>query len=326
MKKVNVNRLFLLAVTITVCLIIALNYVQPVRSESVGSLTGEILSVVTLDYNRKTGEGGLLSTLGPVKLNNQGMIEGDKGKSGWVTINTWGAYIDKTTKTKQKILLKGVSFWVNKGGKNWWDFEVQGAYLDGNEGKELTIETKVEQIEVGINRPIIIVEGKYKLVPVVLSLNNITFSEEEKENKQTTQKIAVLPLCQRDSLDKDCEYTKTVSEILTSKLIQTGSLDVVSQAQVLDAVHSAGFSYYDLQSKKQLEEIGDKLSAELIIIVGPYPSAEGNWFTYKTCRSKDWMCKEVAHGAGFPGQLQSPKVDDKNTLQPILHAIANLSK
>ena len=206
MKKENVHSLFLSVVTITVCLIIALNYVQIARSESERRITGEILSVVTLDYDRKTGKGGPLSTLGPVKLNNQGIIEGDKGKSGWVTINTWGTYTDKNIKTKQKVLFKGVSFWVNKGGKNWWSFEVQGAYLDGKEEKKLTIETRVEQIEVGINRPIIIVEGEYKLVPVVLSLNNITFSEEERGSskpEEFSHKGAETTLLKFNRVDKD---------------------------------------------------------------------------------------------------------------------------
>ena len=177
MKKVNVKSLLILAVTITMCQISNLNYVQPVRAESNPRVTGKILGVVTLDYDRETGEGGPLSTLGPVRLNNLGIIEGNKGKSGWITINTWGTYTDKTTKTTQKVLLKSVSFWVNKGGKNWWDFEVQEAYLEGK-GKKLTIETKIEQIEPGINRLVIILEEKYKLVPVVRSLNDITFSEE----------------------------------------------------------------------------------------------------------------------------------------------------
>lgn len=141
-------------------------------------ITGEVLSCVAIDYDRNTGKGSPLSTLGTVKLNEKGFIEGVKGKSGWVMINTWGNYTDDTTGMTKKVKLIGVSFWVNKGGTNWWDFEVQMVNPEDDPKENLPFETKIEDIKPGENRPVIILQGKYKLVPVG-SLNSVSFQEEK---------------------------------------------------------------------------------------------------------------------------------------------------
>jgi len=141
-------------------------------------ITGEVLSCVAIDYDRNTGKGSPLSTLGQVYLNEKGIIEGVKGKSGWVTINTWGNYTDNTTGLTKKIKLIGMSFWVNKGGAKWWDFEVQMVNPEDDPKENLPFETKIEDINPGENRPVIILQGKYKLVPVG-SLNSLSFQQEK---------------------------------------------------------------------------------------------------------------------------------------------------
>ena len=145
---------------------------------SAPKITGMVLACVALDYDRKTRDGSALSTLGTVSLNEKGIIEGDKGKSGWITMNTIGSYIDDSTKARREVTLSGVSFWVNGGGDNWWDFEVQSIHPADNPSQPLKFETKIEDVKAGQNRPVVLLEGKYKLVPSG-GLNTLSFEQEK---------------------------------------------------------------------------------------------------------------------------------------------------
>jgi len=208
MKIVNIKFVLILTIVIMVCHIKNLNCMQPVRAEGNQRVTGEILSVVTLDYDRKTGQGGPLSTLGDVTLNNLGIIEGDKGKSGWVNIDTWAEYEDEAGKVYE-LALRGVSFWVNKGGRNWFDFEV-ASVVRAEDGEELQFTTGIESAKAGSNQPFVLVERRYKLVPVVNSLQNIGFRSKLKTAARTS------------SIDKGPIVPKKTIEAAQRKLKELG--------------------------------------------------------------------------------------------------------
>ncbi len=137
---------------------------------------GEIISVARLDADWRTGKGSSLSGL-TVYLNEKGITADRNSKSGWFNVNTWGVYKNSEGLDK-KVLLKNVCFWVNDGGKNWLDFSVEKALLDGNDDMIVTIATQIEELSKEENRPIIIIDGKYKLIPRLNSLSNITFVQE----------------------------------------------------------------------------------------------------------------------------------------------------
>jgi hypothetical protein len=137
--------------------------------------TPQVVSIAKLDYNWKTGEGSGLSGI-TMYLNNLGICGDKEAKSGWINIDTWGFYNDANGK-ENKVLLKKVCFWVNSGGNNWWVFSVDKALLMGLAEKPLIFSTKIEKLSEDKNRPIILIEGKYKLIPVVTSLDNIVFKQ-----------------------------------------------------------------------------------------------------------------------------------------------------
>jgi hypothetical protein len=139
--------------------------------------TSRIISIARLDYNWKTGEGSGLSGI-TMYLNNLGICGDKEAKSGWINIDTWGYYTDATGKEK-KVLLKKVCFWINDGGKNWWDFTINKALLNGMEEKPIIFSTKIEKLSEDKNQPIVIIEGKYKLVPVVSDLYQIVFKQKK---------------------------------------------------------------------------------------------------------------------------------------------------
>ena len=118
--------------------------------------------------------------VGNVYLNEKGIVQNENAKSGWINYIAYGRYTDSSSGKYEKIEFEGVSFWVNRGGKNWWDFKVNKA-LTISDGKEIDILPEIEQIEPGVNRPVIKVFGKYKLVPRIVSLGDITFVEEKKQ-------------------------------------------------------------------------------------------------------------------------------------------------
>ena len=144
---------------------------------------GEHRSHARVD-DRQTGRGSDLSTLGAVKLGSRGIIEGNQGKSGWITIDTTGSYVDATTGARIGLLIKGVSFWVNEGGGNWWDFEVGQVVLARNTAIEVPYAVSVEKLSPWArlttgsrNIPVLTIRNKYRLAPAG-NLNNITFKQE----------------------------------------------------------------------------------------------------------------------------------------------------
>lgn len=134
------------------------------------------VAVAKLDYDWKTGKGGGLSGL-TMRLDDKGITSDRLSKSGWINMDTWGEYKDDKG-VENKVLLKNVCFWVNDGGKNWWDFTVEKALQDGKNNQPVTMATKVETLSKEENRPVVILGGKYKLVPRLNSLNDIIFVQE----------------------------------------------------------------------------------------------------------------------------------------------------
>lgn len=137
---------------------------------------GEIVSVARLDYDWRTGKGGGLAGL-TVYLNEKGITADRQSKSGWVNLDAWGTYKDNNGLDK-KVLLKKICFWVNDGGKNWLDFSVEKALLDGKDSTPITVATKLEKLSEEENRPVIILDGTYKLIPRLRSLSNMTLVQE----------------------------------------------------------------------------------------------------------------------------------------------------
>lgn len=134
------------------------------------NLPGRAISFTSHSYNRNTDSGASLTGL-TAELDNNGFLKNDTGKSGWVNMDTIGHYTDSSGKT-HNLKLIDVSFWVNKGGKNWWDFEV-GA-VETEDGRPVPFEALVKKS--GSNgRLVLLVEGQYTLVPVVRDLGHITF-------------------------------------------------------------------------------------------------------------------------------------------------------
>jgi hypothetical protein len=133
------------------------------------------VQAAALDYNWKGCEGSTLDGIA-VTFNNWGISRGKETKSGWINGDTWGFYTDSIGKEK-RVLLKNVSFWVNDGGKNWMDFSVDKALLDGLAEKPVTFSTKIEKIDEDSNQPYVLIEDKYKLIPDITSLKSIPFKQ-----------------------------------------------------------------------------------------------------------------------------------------------------
>ena len=91
------------------------------------------------------------------------------------TIDASGSFLDDQGNV-QRIILNGVSFSVEKEGQKWLEFKVQNAYRE--EGKKpIDIRIELEQILPEYNKPVVIVEEKYKLEPEIFSLSKIYFVE-----------------------------------------------------------------------------------------------------------------------------------------------------
>ena len=134
------------------------------------NLPGRAISFTSHSYDRNTDSGASLTGL-TAELDRNGFLKNDTGKSGWVNMDTVGNYTDSAG-TVHNLKLIDVSFWVNKGGKNWWDFEV-GA-VETEDGRPVQFEALVKKS--GSNgRLVLLIAGQYTLVPVVRDLGYITF-------------------------------------------------------------------------------------------------------------------------------------------------------
>jgi hypothetical protein len=130
-------------------------------------VTGKVVAAAPLQ------DGGSLNGL-TVSINNRGIVTGDNAKSGWISINTSGQYIDKNTHQRVDLAINGVSFWVNRGGENWWNFSVQEVKVKGSQTGYPFI-TRIDRLGNG-NTPVLVINGRYELVPVG-SLNSMTFQQ-----------------------------------------------------------------------------------------------------------------------------------------------------
>ena len=151
----------------------------------------EVIAAAATDYDRVTRKGSPLRTAGAVGLDDKGIVVGDNAKSGWINVPTWGRYTKPGASVPQYVVLQGVSFWINMCGKHWSDFEVKRALL-ANLNQDGTIDPTSQVVSVSIgmkesaqlgNQPVVVIDGKYNLVPDVRSLLNIFFVEESKSAK-----------------------------------------------------------------------------------------------------------------------------------------------
>jgi hypothetical protein len=145
----------------------------PVRGEQLGNgqvkSDARIISVVALDYNSKNQTGGKLKALGPVIIGANCIVKGRSAKSGWVSYNTLARF-DKNSPIFDVV---GVSFWVNDGGQNWWDFSLEKVIRQDN-GQSITFTSGIEKRAKGGNLPFIMVNG-HKMYPTSLVLDRIVF-------------------------------------------------------------------------------------------------------------------------------------------------------
>lgn len=149
----------------------------PVHAQSQN--VGRVISAVPLDYDRVTGSRSPPYTPGQVTLNEVGIIEGDRGKSGWISVDTWGSYVDEAANSTVRLRIENVSFWVNRGGRNWWDFEVGKVTLEEDTTVAIPFATTIEPLSADENTLVLLVENKYRLVPVVADLQSISFQQED---------------------------------------------------------------------------------------------------------------------------------------------------
>lgn len=136
-----------------------------IRSVARPDPSSRIVSVARIDYDWRTGQGAGLDGLS-VSLGANGIVVDREAKSGWVNMNTIGSY-HADTGALQEIVVKDVCFWVNDGGRNWWDFTVGRVLQDG---EPVPFTTTIENLGDGSNRPVLTIGEKYKLVPNVVGL------------------------------------------------------------------------------------------------------------------------------------------------------------
>ena len=89
-------------------------------------------------------------------------------------------------KSTQKVKVRvTASATANPDGSiHWWSFHVAKIYSDSNPNQSLAFEVIEENPDSPANRPIIIIEGKYRLAAKVTSIQQILFEQEpEKESK-----------------------------------------------------------------------------------------------------------------------------------------------
>jgi hypothetical protein len=138
--------------------------------------TGEVISAVTMNYDRSSGKGDDLSTAGPVTFGRTGIVVGSNAKSGWVNWSTKGVHLGEDGRLSQVRML-GVSFWVNQDGHNWFDFEVARVISD-TDSSELPFTTGIEATKSG-RLPFVQIQGGDKLRPHLITLNFIFFVSKE---------------------------------------------------------------------------------------------------------------------------------------------------
>jgi len=135
--------------------------------------TGQIIAAANPDYDRDTKQGSPLSAVGKVTLDEHGIVTGSNAKSGWVNVATIGMYLDESGAICE-LTLQGVSFWVDEGGKNWWDFEV-GKVVRDRDKKELTFTAGIQPSSRGDNLPFLLVDGRHKLITHLRTLQGVYF-------------------------------------------------------------------------------------------------------------------------------------------------------
>jgi ankyrin repeat protein len=83
-------------------------------------------------------------------------------------------------KSTQKVMIRVTARVTgnNDGTVHWWSFRVEKIYTASNETQSLAFEVAEENPNSAANRPVIIIEGKYRLVPKITSIYQILFEQE----------------------------------------------------------------------------------------------------------------------------------------------------
>jgi hypothetical protein len=85
-----------------------------------------------------------------------------------------------TTAPAARVLIVGVMAMATgniDGTTHWWGFRVQQVVLQGQTGRELSFDIEDEKLSGNANRPVIVLEGKYRLVPVGGNAATLSFQQ-----------------------------------------------------------------------------------------------------------------------------------------------------
>ncbi len=169
-----------------------------------------VVSAAHLKYTAGNQKSPTLAQSGIVRINDRGIVETGNAKSGW--INSSVLIPSDKSPFGHAIRLDGVSFWVNKGGRNWLAFKVRHAALvevksttmslwdlesdlfrnGGNdrrpkqweEIRPLMVDVAMKREKTKHEYPIVTIEKSHRFRPVLRNLDSLEF---ELINKRGTQ-------------------------------------------------------------------------------------------------------------------------------------------
>lgn len=110
-----------------------------------------------------------LSSLGVLRLNEAGIVEGSLAKSGWINGFAVVRYRRPLAIDEINVILEGVYFWTNEGGRRVWDFRVGQAFQGSTE-----VPVKVVNSGEAGPRPVIVVDNRDRLAVTIRSLEALS--------------------------------------------------------------------------------------------------------------------------------------------------------
>jgi len=98
-------------------------------------------------------------------------------------IENWtypGIYFPGANGVAIRVLIVGVMAMATGNGDgttHWWGFTVQKVVLQNDAGRDLSFDVEDEKLSANANRPVIVLEGKYRLVPVGGNAATLSFQQ-----------------------------------------------------------------------------------------------------------------------------------------------------
>lgn len=137
----------------------------------------QIINAAAPSYDPGKPDNPPLEGLGVIPLNASCIVDSDVAKSGWIN---WVATLsyDDAGQTK-KIRLTDITFWVNRGGRNWLDFRFGGArelLPDGSLGADVPVTAKLVRKGANATVEIDMANGRM-FAPALKDLETLEFAE-----------------------------------------------------------------------------------------------------------------------------------------------------